>query len=280
MEGAMFSAPGETPLGVGGILDRAFKLYREQATNLWTIAALIVVPAQVLVWVIVRASLGSGSFASDGTVYTTSSTAVPELAIIVFGFLAAILSMGALSKCLLDAYTGQRTDWRHSLGYASERLGSLAWLAILTGVLLVVGYVLLIIPGIYLTVSWIVAVPVLMFEGIGGWGALKRSHDLVKGRWWATFGALLVGILLVIAVSVVVGLVLGAIASSNSINVVLTLSGVSRILSAIITYPVLAALSTVIYVDLRARKEGVQLHDVVHGGSPVASQPTPDIGLS
>jgi ABC-type dipeptide/oligopeptide/nickel transport system permease subunit len=119
-----------------------------------------------------------------------------------------------------------------------------------------------------------------MFEGIGGAGALKRSHDLVKGRWWGTFGALLVGILLVIAVSVVVGLLLGAIASSSSVNVVLTLSGVSRILSAIITYPVVAALSTVIYVDLRARKEGVQLHDVVHGGSPVAAQPTPDIGLS
>jgi hypothetical protein len=280
MEGAMLSAPGAEPLGVGGVLNRAFKLYREQATNLWTIAALIVVPAQVLVWVIVRVSLGSGSFASDGTVYTTSSTAVPELAIIVFGFLAAILSMGALSKCLLDAYTGQSTDWRHSLGYASERLGSLAWLAILSGVLLVVAYILLIIPGIYLTVAWCLAVPVLMFEGIGGWGALQRSLKLVGSRWLATFGALLVGILLVIGVSVVVGLLLGAIASSSSVNVVLTLSGVSRILSAIITYPVVAALSTVIYVDLRARKEGVQLHDVVHGGTPVGAHATPDIGLT
>lgn len=261
-------------------------LYRRQATSLWSIVALIVVPAQVVVWLIIRLTLNGGTtFASDGTIYTSKSAAPSVAAVVVIGFLSGIICIGALSRCLLDTYTGHPTDWRKSLAFASERLGSLLWLAILTGFLLLVAYTLLVIPGIYLTVGWLVAVPVLMFEGIGGYGALRRSRELVSGRWWPTFGALLLGLLCVILAGFLVGGVLGAIANASSVNVILILSGVSRILSAIITYPILAAITAVLYVDLRARKENVGAHDMTGVDAPPEAPPTvaphmPDIGLS
>jgi hypothetical protein len=271
------------PLGVGGIVSAAFDLYRSQATKLWTIVAFIIVPVEAVVVILERIVLSGGiSIARDGTIYTTDSTAVLLLAVIVFGFLAAIVTVGALSKCLLDAYTGHPSDWRHSLRFAGERIGSLAWLAVLSGVLLAIAYVLVVIPGIYLTVSWLVAVPVLMFEGIGGYAALRRSHELVKGRWWATFGALLVAIVCIVALSIVVGLILGGIASSNHISVILVVGGVSRIVSAIVTYPIVAAISAVIYVDLRRRKEHVSPEQLIGAGEPSSTSPStlPDLGLS
>jgi hypothetical protein len=258
-------------LTVGGILRVAFGLYRKQMANLWAIVALIVIPAQVLVWVIVRVSL-SHPFAVNGTVYTSSSTFVPTVSIIVIGFVSAVLVMGALSKALGDAYAGYPSDWRQSLGFASDHLGPLIVLALLSGVLLALGYFLLVIPGIYLTVVWSVAVPVLVFERIGPVATLNRSPQLVSGRWWATFAVLLVGILLIVVLSFVIGVILSAVASSNSVTVVLLLSGISRAVSALVTYPILAALSVTIYMDLRARKEGFDPRELAQAPS---AQPLP-----
>jgi hypothetical protein len=276
---------GGQPLGVGGVVRTAFELYAKQAVNLWTIVALIVVPAQAIVWLITRLSLNGGTtFALNGTVYTSNSIAASEIAIIVLGFLSGVLSIGALLRCLLDTYTGHPTGWRQSLAFAAERLGPLIWLALLTGVLLTIGFILFVIPGIYLVVAWIVAVPVLMYEGHGGWGALKRSRELTSGHWWSTFGALLLGLLCIIGASIIVGAILGSIANSSSVNVILVLSAVSRILSAIITYPILAAISAVLYADLRGRKEQIDTHHMTGVDTPdeppAAPDHMPDIGLS
>ncbi|HZU61547.1 MAG TPA: hypothetical protein VE983_11310, partial [Solirubrobacteraceae bacterium] len=86
--------------------------------------------------------------------------------------------------------------------------------------------------------------------------ALRRSWELVKGHWWMTFGALLVGLVIVFGISFLVGLILGAAASSSSVNVVLILSGISRAVAAILAYPLVAAIAVVLYVNLRAEKEG------------------------
>jgi hypothetical protein len=243
-------------LGVGGILRAAFDVYRQQALSLWTIVVLIVIPVQVLEWVLVRISL-SHPFARGGTVYTNSSTLVPALAVAVLGFLSAVIAIGALSKCVVDAYTGHPTDWRHSVGFASEHWWPLAVLSIVTGLLLTIAFVLFVIPGIYFTVVWCVAVPALVFERIGPFAALGRSSQLIRGNWWSTFAVLVVGILTIIILSYVIGLILGAIASSGSVDVVLALAGISRTISALLAYPILAALTAVIYVELRARKEGI-----------------------
>ncbi len=247
---------GREGLGAGGILQAAFDVYRQQAGSLWTIVLLIVIPVQVLVWVLVRISL-SHPFARSGTVYTSSSTLVPALAVAVLGFLSAVIAIGALSKCVVDAYTGHPTNWRHSVGFASEHWGPLAVLSVVSGLLLAIGFALFIIPGIFFAVVWCVAVPALVFERIGPFASLRRSQELISGHWWATFAVLLVGILLIVALSYVIGVILGAIASSGSVDFVLALAGISRTISALLAYPILAALTAVIYVELRARKEGL-----------------------
>lgn len=266
MEGAD-SPSGAQPLTVGQILSAAFDLYRQQAVALWTIVAVVVIPAQALIVIVERVILSGGrTFAVNGTIYTTDSTGLLAIVIIVITFLSVIVTIGALSKALLDAYTGHPSGWRHSLQFASDRVGPLSWLALISGVLLLIGYILLIIPGIFLTVSWIVAVPVLMFEGASPFASLRRSYDLVQGRWWATFGALVLAIIALIGISIVVGLILDGIGSSSHVSLILVIGGISRIIGALVTYPIVAAVSAVIYIDLRVRKEHVDPHDLTGAG--------------
>ena len=56
------------------------------------------------------------------------------------------------------------------------------------GLLVVLATLALIVPGIWLFVSYSVAVPALLLERIGPVEALRRSFRLVRGRWWPTRG--------------------------------------------------------------------------------------------
>jgi hypothetical protein len=258
-------------LSVGALISASFELYRRQARAAWTVVALIAIPAQVLVWIMIRVSLSSDAFARDGAIYTSSSTAFPTAAIALLGFLSAILAMGALSRLLVEAYTGHRTSWQESLGYASTRLLPLIVLAVVSGVMLLIGFLLFVAPGIFLAVAWCAAVPALMFEPVAPLRSLRRSWDLVRGDWWSTAGALLVGLLIVIGISFLVGALLSAVTSTSSIDFVLTLGGISRALAAILAYPFLAALTVVIYVNLRVQKEGLTPQELVPAAPPGSS---------
>jgi hypothetical protein len=280
--GSPEGASGGRGMRIGEILDAALKLYRRSAVNLWLIALVITVPTEIVIGLISRASLPSGVFAHHGTLYINLAenpggqvSVAGSLAAIVLNVLANLVTVGALVECLLNSHVGRDSSWSTSLRFALPRLGSLLWLSILTTIGLVIGFVLVVIPGIYLYVCWCIAVPVLMFEGKTGTNALGRSRQLVKGRWWATFGALLVSFVLIVIVYAVVVLLLQhlAVNSENSVNTILILRVLFDILTFVIVYPIFAAVSVMIYIDLRTRKEAFDLEtfaDSLHATSPPA----------
>lgn len=262
MDGVRPSA--RPPLTASAILGAAFELYRRQARGAWTIVALIAVPAQILVWIMIRVSL-SNAHAARGTIYASSGVALPSVAITLLGFLSGLLTIGALSRLLVETYTGRRSNWEQSLAFASSHFAPLLVLAVVMGAGLVLGYIL-ILPGIFLTVAWSAAVPALMFETVSPVQALRRSWELIGGYWWTIFGVLLLALLIIIGISFLVDLILTGTQSSSSIDVILTLEAVARAVGAILTYPFLAALSVVIYADLRSAKEGVRPENLMPVG--------------
>jgi len=263
--------------GAGGVLDASLKAYRAQALNLWKIVALIVVPARVVNELVAAATLPGGVYAQNGNLYThtgqTTSTSAAAVAVsIAISVVAAALAIGALSKCVLDHYTGRPAEWRSSLSFARQRLASLLWLSIISAALLLVGFVLFVLPGIWLVVALSTAVPALMFERVGPLRALGRSLELVRGRWWPTFGVLLVALLLVIGVQILLAIIFGSIESGlkvGSVTLLIVLDGISGAISALISYPFLAIVCAVIYIDLRMRKEGLDADSLArHIGAP------------
>ncbi len=127
-------------------------------------------------------------------------------------------------------------------------------------VLVALGFLACIIPGVYLSVAWVAAVPALLLEDLRGRGALKRSRELVSDRWWPTAAALLVAtILAAIVQSVISGLLLAMVFSGASDLVGALAQAVANTAASVLTTPFTAAVVTVIYFDLRVRKEGFDL---------------------
>ncbi|MCB0397699.1 MAG: hypothetical protein KDD36_13675 [Flavobacteriales bacterium] len=63
---------------------------------------------------------------------------------------------------------------------------------IVMGVMVMVGAMLCIIPGIYVAVTFSLVFVVMSVEGIGPFAAMSRSASLIKENWWATFGLFIV----------------------------------------------------------------------------------------
>src|SRR5205807_5501770 len=81
-----------------------------------------------------------------------------------------------------------RTAW--------ERIGPLVAGALLTGLGVALGALLLLVPGIVLAVRWSLVVPVVMLEKESARAAMRRSTQLVRGHGWSVFRVLLnVGII-------------------------------------------------------------------------------------
>lgn len=114
--------------------------------------------------------------------------------------------------------------------------------------------VLAILLVVYAGLSTILTVPALLLERAGPVYAVQRSWRLVRGQWWHTFWAMCLAWIIYLAVFVVLSLAISMLMTANPV--------VSRLLSAIVlafAYPLIGVVTTLLYYDLRMRKEGFDL---------------------
>lgn len=89
-----------------------------------------------------------------------------------------------------------------------KAFGDIAGVAIVVGLLSVVGVLLLIIPGIYLAIAWTFAAPIVFFFKTPMWESMEASRKVITKRWWwfFLFGICLAFINILGAMCLVVGL--------------------------------------------------------------------------
>jgi hypothetical protein len=217
------AAPELRPLGIGEVLDVGIKIVWRSAATMLRIVVPILLPVQFFSSLIsvsaedpetVDPITGEVTYNTDDVwVYATALVAVA-----VIGLLATTLVTAACFKAVGDAYLGERPSAKSSLGYALRRAHSIIWVTFLGWIVVLIGFVLCILPGIWLYVSFALAVPVLLTEGLKGRKALGRSKRLVEGRWWPAFAIIVLGTLLTSIVGGVVTALVEAASLTNADN--------------------------------------------------------------
>ena len=251
------------------MLDLAIKIYRQRFVPMAKAVVVVVAPVAVIT-ALAQVSLASDSEDLLGPVDATGQPTVDGgefwtfaagfVVVFLLTFIAAQLATATSFKLVAGAYLDEPPDWRESMRFAFKRLGALVWLTIVFAFLLVLGLLACVVPGVYLYVAWSVAVPALLLEDRRGWKALKRSKELVKGRWWSVLGAIfLSGLLAGIVQAVFSGLLAAVVGSSDNEVVNATAGAIANTASSMLTTPFAAAVIMVVYFDLRVRKEGFDL---------------------
>lgn len=307
--------PPLRPMSAGDILDQAIRIYRQNFVTVVGIVAIFSVPL-LLINVLAAALTfplgGQFSTFEDGSPFVL----VYFLATILTTILSAIVSVfqvGALAVVISERYLGHTITIRQAYSHTFKRWFSLLLAIIIVGLLdlalLTVFFVpffalvfgtagsgssqdmlagifilcacLLFIPAllvlVYLNVHWIFVTQAIVLENYNSTGGMGRSWRLVKGTFWRVLGFSII-------LSILVGLFsAGPIYLVSFLSFVLpsvvlagVLNSVIQTAVQILVTPIQFAAITLLYYDLRIRKEGFDLQLQLQQPQPSAS-PTPGV---
>jgi hypothetical protein len=224
------------------VLKHATTIFRRDAFKIMLLSALFVaLPDRGM-------NALTGVFSRPETGYAAPNTWIMLLVSLLVSMLGSVALQAAISRSALSGLEGPHAAGAASFGGPRDYLTLLA-LGVVTSLGILGGFVLLVIPGVILSLAWMVVVPAMVTERLGVWDAIRRSNRLTGERRGAIFGlSLAVGLvwfvfawLIQLAASAVGNPVVDAIAEP-------TMQALLSIVNAL--------LAVSIYYELRWSKEG------------------------
>src|SRR6478672_11415105 len=179
------------PRSITEIIDASFRFYRARFGDLLVVSALLLVPPALIVAI---------------------APAWVQLPVRIAGNLMYLFSQGAIALLVAAALERNQAlsagDVFRELG---GKTGKVIGASFMSGLMIFIGLVLLVIPGIIAAAWTAVAVPVAAIEGLSSSGAIERSRALAKGRLGHVLGTMIlvwfIVMLLVFGVAFSLGIV-------------------------------------------------------------------------
>jgi len=119
----------------------------------------------------------------------------------------SMLMTGGLMLIGVRRALEQRVSWKMVFAaFSSKKVLSMTIATVLQILLIAIGFILLVLPGIYLTVGYVLTLPLILDKGLGPWEALEASRKAIHKKWWTVLGMYLVMMLLYMVSMIPLGL--------------------------------------------------------------------------
>ncbi|WP_320782690.1 glycerophosphoryl diester phosphodiesterase membrane domain-containing protein [Streptomyces sp. CRN 30] len=232
----------------------------------------------------------------DAMADTMISSAVVFVISLVGTVVATALLTTVTSRAVLGKPVTIAEAWRDARPQVLKLFGLILLLLLITGVVLTVGAlpgilvavtagggaaVALTVLGIigagiaalWLMIRFSLASPALMLEKQSIVKAMSRSAKLVQGSWWRIFGIQLLATIIANVVASIVVIPFTFLAAALSGDGVgglvegsgdlgwtfLIVSGIGSVIGSMITFPITAGVTVLLYIDQRIRREALDL---------------------
>jgi hypothetical protein len=218
-------------LDIGGVFEATTEIYKKSFGTVWLVALALLLPAAIIVWLL--GDSGFGGFLGS-----------------LVNLVATAWLVGAVIRVVQDVEQDGKVDWSvgEILGSVTSKLVWIILLQIVLGILIAIGLVFFIIPGVILALMWIVAMPALVVEDRGVFDSMSRSSDLTRHNRMRILGIGIVIVLVYVAIVLVGALLVAAIPVVGII--LLVALGVAL-------FPYIAIIAAVLFYRLVELKEGV-----------------------
>lgn len=145
--------------------------------------------------------------------------------------------VGALLHAASQWKRGIRTSYSESMSHGASRSFSLLGTRLGTGLIVLVGLLLFIIPGIVFALRFALIDAVVVLEGVGGGTARQRSEILTREQRWSILGAVIVTSIGLLVVSTLVAfllyLPLGLLGQEENFAIALLYECINNVLFAL-----------------------------------------------
>ncbi len=225
---------------VGELLRAAFELYRHNVRLVLTVTVPIVILVTGLT------ALGLGELTAHVKPAPPLRDAYVDLA--ASQLVTAPLITAILARLVVSTGRGEAVNATDLVAdglelFPAVLLVILAWLGVSF-----LGFVSLIVPGIYIFVSWYFVVQAVVIDGDRGFAPIRRSAALVRGHWWQSAVVGIAFRLAALAPQAAIVYALTPLASSVNSYAVVVIAGV---IASVIALPVLAIGASLYYLYLR-----------------------------
>ena len=235
------------PRSATELVDAAFQVYRRAPLQFMVALAVVYVP-----WLVIRLVLNLN--------INVDPTNIPPISDIVTLAVAGIaiyaIAGGVITGVARDVYLDQNVSVPEAFRIVATRLVTLIVASVVTVLFMTIGAMFFILPALYVVARFAVVRQVIVLEDAGTGRALSRSGTLSVGLKLHILGTLALIVLLLLAVNIGAGLLINLIQSHVIVNVL------STVLSVVVG-PILGIAETVLYYDLRIRREGFDVEYLV-----------------
>src|SRR6185503_9130658 len=242
--------------GIGALYRRAFALYSEYFPKFVKLSFLAHIPVIVTtllligVFVAMEAMPGAGTaqkillICASVLIFLLQFVALTIAGGVISGVTAVIITQLSAAPLrpvkLRVAFRVMRRRWRPFL----KTMLMVTWRVLL-------GLVLLIIPGLIMMVRYSLYPPVVLIEGLEKKAAMKRARELASRSWRTIIIVTILQILIPSVVNGILGAMVGARLSSNSESLSRRVVGQILSLNQIFVLPLMSIVPALLYIKMR-----------------------------
>jgi hypothetical protein len=244
-------------LDTARVFERIFQMYRDQF--------MLLVPTAIAVFLLVAIVVG---------LLVAAGGPFGGIVALLLAIAVTFLYQGMVVEAARDILDGRRDHTVGSLiSSVTPVLAPLVGASLLAGLGIVVGFVLLIVPGLFLLTIWALIAPVVVLERAPAMDSFGRSRALVRGNGWRVFGVLLVLFVLQLLLVSAVQAAFGSISDS------FVLYGLADLIVRGLIAPLSALGVAVMYFELKAAHgEAVPGSATYTPPAAQTAQPAPPLG--
>ena len=248
------------PLSTGELLDRTFSLYR---THFVLFVAIFALPhLAVLAFQCVALAFQTPG-ASLSRLFTTLAW---SWGAILLSMVASAASQAATVIAVSNVHLDRPASVTDSFSKIKNQIAGVIGLSLAVGILVGLGFIFLIVPGILLVMMWSLAIPIKVLENKGVGDSMTRSSELTKGNRSRIFVIWLLFVVLSIGVSLLLRWPIEIAAGVHSIFALQRVGAESQVASLVATFvseclvgPLATIAFSLVYYDERVRKEAFDL---------------------
>lgn len=244
------------PRSASELADAAINLFRANAQLLLVISATMTLPVVILVVLFMPHS-------SD----QSSSATTLRIVLALGGSLWSGVVAGALCYAASERYLGREITANAAISAALARGLPLSIGVFARWLLVGVGLIFLIVPGVYAFIFSFAMTAAIVLERRGVNAAWLRSRELARGMKSHVFGALAIAYLVFFVIFITVGFMLGGMIFGENERALQVLQNAVQI----VVSPFVVCTEMLLFYDLRIRKEGFDIEHMAASLEPVAA---------
>lgn len=252
---------GHRQMGILELAARALQRWFQNFVPLLVISLAFTVPIYVITSAIATRLPETAEDLASADVGTVILTALAGVGLSIL--LSTLLTAG-LTHAFIRIFRGESVAPGASIRAVLDNIMPLVVFGLITGFLTALGFIFLVIPAFLAIIIFSVGIPALLNERLSGAGAVVRCFKLLTGNVGMIFGVIVLGLVITIAASYL----LGGVTSPGSVGGTTGFSDTNivrialQIAASALLAPLLPGLATALYFEVRGRSEGFpSLHE-------------------